>query len=71
VSALAEARAAKVALGRRLADEPLVNGVGVTRTDKGWAVKVNLVVAAPALDLPQELDGVPVLTEVVGPIEAS
>ena len=66
-----KARAAKAALRQRLAGEPLVNGVGLTRTRDGWAVKINLVRAGPELDLPREIDGVEVRTEVVGPIEAA
>ncbi len=65
------ARAAKSGLERRLAGEPLVNGLGLARAQGGWAVKVNLVRAAPELDLPAEIDGVEVQVEVVGPIEAA
>jgi hypothetical protein len=64
------ARAAKATLEQRLAGEQLVNGIGLVRVEDGWAVKVNLVRAAPELDLPREVDGVEVQTEVVGPIEA-
>ena len=66
-----KARAAKAALRQQLADEPLVTGVGLTRTQNGWAVKINLLRAAPELDLPREIDDVEVRTEVVGPIEAT
>ena len=42
-------------------------GVGITRIDGGYGVKVN-VEAAPAADakLPEAIDGVPVRIEVVG-----
>lgn len=66
-----KARAAKAALRQQLAHEPLVTGVGLTRTQNGWAVKINLLRAAPELDLPREIDDVEVRTEVVGPIEAT
>jgi hypothetical protein len=65
------ARAAKDKLGERLAGEALVNGVGLARSGEGWAVKVNLLRAAPDLDLPAEVDGVEVRVEVVGEIKAT
>jgi hypothetical protein len=65
------ARAAKATLEGRLAGEPLVNGLGLARTEHGWAVKINLIRAAPDLDLPREIDGVEVRVEVVGPISAA
>jgi hypothetical protein len=65
------ARAAKDRLGERLAGEALVNGVGLARSGEGWAVKVNLLRAAPDLDLPAEVDGVEVRVEVVGEIKAT
>jgi len=64
-----EARAAK---GRareifeRLAG---VVGVGITRFEDGYGVKVNLQTAPePDITLPDEVDGVPVRVEVVGAI---
>ena len=65
------ARAAKARLGERLAGESLVNGLGLARFGEGWAVKVNLLRAAPDLGLPAEVDGVEVWVEVVGRIEAT
>ena len=65
------ARAAKATLEQRLVGESLVNGLGLVRVEGGWAVKVNLVRAAPELELPREVDGVEVQTQVVGPIEAA
>jgi hypothetical protein len=65
------ARAAKDRLGERLAGEALVNGVGLARSGEGWAVKVNLLRAAPDLDLPAEVDGVEVRVAVVGEIKAT
>jgi hypothetical protein len=64
------ARAVKATLAEQLAGDARVNGLGLTRTESGWAVKVNLVRAAPELDLPPEIDGVEVRTHVVGTIKA-
>ena len=67
---LEEARAAKkTALGvfTRLAK---VAGVGVTRSGKGYGLKVNLQQVLPDdVTLPKEIEGVPVRIEVVGPIK--
>lgn len=46
-----------------------VNGVGITRVGNGYGLKVNL--SAPpreAVSLPDEIDGVPIVVEVVGRI---
>jgi hypothetical protein len=66
VSDLAAARAAKERLAATLAGHPRVNGVGIARSDGGHVVKILLI--EPADDLPSEQDGVPVVSEVVGPI---
>jgi len=60
----------KAALATELAGHPLVNGVGLSRDGDGWAVKVNLVRAAPELRLAHEIDGVAIRTDVVGRIVA-
>jgi hypothetical protein len=65
-----QARTVKDRLVRERGDHPAVNGVGLARDGEGWAVKVNLARAAPDLDLPGEIEGVPVRTEVVGPVTA-
>jgi hypothetical protein len=46
-----------------------VVGVGITRIDGGYGLKINLG-EAPAADviLPESVDGVPIRVEVVGPI---
>lgn len=47
----------------------VVVGVGLTRIEGSYAVKVNLREAAPpGAALPASIDGVPVVYEVVGPI---
>ena len=67
---LDRARAAKAVLLERLGGHPAVVGIGLTRRETGWALKVNLRRAAPDLQLPAELDGTPIVTEVVGRIVA-
>ncbi len=48
----------------RLAD---VAGIGITRFDDGFGLKVNLTQEPePGVELPQEVNGVPVRIEVVG-----
>jgi hypothetical protein len=63
---LEEARAAKKRVREALADRPEVTGIGVTRHGDGYAVKVDLVRPCPAV--PPEMGGVPVHSEVVGPV---
>jgi hypothetical protein len=66
---LEAARAAKPAARRTFAALAEVVGVGITRVGDGYGVKVNLR-AAPAegVELPGEVEGVPVRVEVVGAI---
>lgn len=67
---LDRARAAKAVLLERLGGHPAVVAIGLTRGETGWALKVNLRRAAPDLQLPAELDGTPIVTEVLGRIVA-
>jgi hypothetical protein len=63
------ARAAKDAVLARLGGLSQVNGVGITRVGQGYGVKVNLAEHPdPGTELPEEIDGVPVVTELVGRI---
>jgi hypothetical protein len=64
----AAARAAKSALAERLAAEPGVVGIGLARRDDAYVVKVDLVDAEAAGLVPDDVDGVRVVTEVVGVI---
>ena len=68
-STLDQARSAKqraLSAFSQLAD---VVGVGITRHGDGYAVKVNLRhPPATGVDLPKDIDGVPVKVEVVGSI---
>lgn len=60
-------RAAKAGVRKNLGKDVDVVGVGVTKTRSGYALKVN-VGRAPKGGLPSEIDGVPVVFEVVGAI---
>lgn len=64
------ARRAQLALEGRLLTEPVVNGIGISRVAGGYGVQVNLSEQAPGLEIPPEVDGVPVSVSVVGPIVA-
>jgi len=64
-----QARAAKAAAQRYFEERGSVVGVGVTRVDGDYAVKINLrEPLADGIEIPAEIDGVPVRVEVVGPI---
>lgn len=64
---LEKARAAKSKALRKLSGMPGMNGVGITRRGKSFALKVNFE-ERPEGDVPSEIDGVDVITEVVGRI---
>ena len=66
-STLEEARAAKSKALANLAALPLV-GVGITRIGDGYGLKVNLSENVAKGAVPEHVDGVPVLAEVVGTI---
>jgi len=64
-----KARAAKKKVFSLFADLVQVTDVGITRVDEGYGLKVNLGEQPPeGVQLPQQVDGVPVLIEVVGRI---
>lgn len=66
---LEEARAAKKRAARVFKPFAAVAGIGLTRVDRGYGLKVNLHESPKsAADLPLEIDGVPVKVEVVGRI---
>ena len=65
-----QARAAKGAALRHFQKFAEVVGVGITRLNDGYAVKVNLAgPVAPGVELPAAIEGVPVRVEVVGVIK--
>jgi hypothetical protein len=64
----AAARAAKSTLVARLGADPEVVGVGLARRESGYVVKVDLLDPRAASRVPGDVDGVRVVTEVVGAI---
>ena len=68
---LDKAQAAKRTALRRFEKLGKVTGVGITRVKGEYAVKVNLSEPVdPGVELPTEIDGVPVRVEVTGTIRA-
>jgi hypothetical protein len=66
---LAQARTAKAAAVRQFDELGTVVGVGITRIDGEYAVKVNLSEPlAEGIELPGEIEGVPIQVEIVGTI---
>jgi hypothetical protein len=66
---LEQARAAKKTALRRFKRLDGVTGVGITRVNDGYAVKLNLSGPVdPAVSLPADIDGVPLRVEVTGTI---
>jgi len=64
---LEQARAAKPKAAALLAALPVV-GVGITRIGNGYGLKVNLSKRVADDAVPEDMDGVPIKTEVVGEI---
>lgn len=70
MASIEEARAAKVKVGRILGDHPDLRGVGIARANGSFGLKVNLADGRDAGAVPCDVDGVPVLVEVVGEVRA-
>ncbi len=66
VSDRASARAAKSALSEQLAAVPEVVGIGLARRGTGYVVKVDLAEPGAARRVPSDVDGVRVVTQVIG-----
>jgi hypothetical protein len=66
----AAASAAKSALAEQLAADPGVVAIGLARRASTYVVKVDLADAAAAGRVPGAVDGVRVVTEVVGTVRA-
>ena len=66
----ATARAAKTALATRFAGDPGVAAVGLSRRDATYVVRVDLVEAGAGARVPEDVDGVPVVTQVIGTVRA-
>jgi hypothetical protein len=64
----AAARAAKSALTDRLSGEPGVVGIGLARRANDYVLKVDLTDPAAAPRVPENVDGVRVVTEVTGAV---
>jgi hypothetical protein len=62
------ASAAKSTLAQRLATDPDVVGVGVARRAGEYVVKVDLADEGAVGRVPGAVDGVPVVTEVIGAV---
>jgi hypothetical protein len=68
-TSIEEARRAKPKATEAVKSCAVVVGIGLTKVGGSYAIKVNLREAAPAsADLPDSIDGVQVLYEVVGQI---
>ena len=67
---LEKARAAKARLRTDLAGRAGVCGVGISRGEEGYRVRVNLQREADRADVPGQVDGVPVDVRVSGSIQA-
>jgi hypothetical protein len=66
-----KARAAKMKVLSKVRSIRGVNGVGLTKVGDRYAVKINLSNALQEGTLPDEIDGVPVVSEIVGTISKS
>lgn len=69
MTTLAMARAAKSAALEQFSRLARVVGVGITRVDDEYAVKVNVTEIRPGIKLPTQVGGVPVRVEVTGEIK--
>lgn len=65
------ARAAKAHVKRLVADDPRVNGIGLSRSGGGWAVKVNVVDESDYPELPETVDGVLVRVAAIGRVSTT
>jgi hypothetical protein len=64
-----QVRAAKSKAAQIFSKLAEVNGVGITRVDEGFGLKVNLSGPPETSESwPTEVDGIPVAVEVIGPL---
>lgn len=67
-ASLDQARKAKAAVAGAVGARPEVNGIGVARLGDGFGVRVNVREDGPDdLEMPSEVEGVPVQVVRVGP----
>jgi hypothetical protein len=69
VPTIEEARSVKARVMELLAGTPELRGVGIARAARGFCVKVNFA-RQVSVELPAEIDGVPVMVEIVDDIRA-
>lgn len=67
---LEQAARAKGKLDALLGDDPNVRGLGIAALEGGFGVKLNLQRAPKHGSIPDDVDGVPVIVDVVGAIRA-
>jgi hypothetical protein len=67
---LERAQAAKATVAAALAGRPELKGIGIAVLDCGYGVKVNLSSHPADLLVPDDVDGVPVIIDIVGTIRA-
>lgn len=67
---LREAEAAMEKLASRLGPLPELRGIGIAVLDDGFGVKVNLSRKPAGVIVPDDVDGVPVIVDIVGAIES-
>ncbi|MDQ3276352.1 MAG: hypothetical protein M3Q39_15350 [Actinomycetota bacterium] len=65
---LKRAQAAQDRLLEQFGEDPEINGVGLTRADGGYVVKVNVRTDQAYKSIPAEIDGVSVRVQTVGRI---
>ena len=68
---LDQAELAKQELRKQLAGVPGIRGIGIAVLENGYGVKVNLLDRAARHLIPDDVDGVPVIVDIVGVIAAS
>jgi hypothetical protein len=65
---LEQARAAQSKLASMLAGIGELGGIGITLVDGGYGLRVNLTAEVAADAIPLDVDGIPVVVELVGEI---
>ncbi|HJQ41098.1 MAG TPA: hypothetical protein VKB93_28510 [Thermoanaerobaculia bacterium] len=65
-----EAERAKAKAIELLASNPAVNGIGIAVLECGYGVKVNLRYADTHAAIPEEIDGVRIIVDVIGGVSA-
>ncbi len=67
-ASLERAIAAKARLNEMLRESPDICGLGIAALPNGFAVKLNLTRSPQPGTIPDDVDGVPVIVDVVGSI---